>query len=1134
MVDPLSPATPTGSPAHAYASHKARAAGIARQFAFDHPLADVIGPADENRAVTLIAHLHAVSVDPDFSPRGISSALEAPKRLRSLRLKNDGRVGTTGASTDRDYDMTLKGLVPLLYRYPHLLDGQTDEPGSGVHYIFENLIPDHMFGGHNPDIEIVEQSILNIDTPESENHLLMIESSRYLFNELRYDGDPNERFDNRRNGLQDWLLGFIQGIAMHDFLEFNSIPYTRLSIHALLNLYEFARSDDDVRTAAQIILDYATTKFALSSSRSRRVMPFRRQQHRINHRSNAANELYSDRSDPMTGFFLAYAGMVSAESQANEGHNYGVPDRLPPWPLFNAVIAGTGAYRPPVAAYEIALNRGLLPAFHRFYHGDRPVLPAGEKAEGGVEIYYHTPAFVLSAGGMFLNSGYGSDEITIGTKNAWEQTSRAQATTMIPTRADALFHELIRFEPYPDPPEDPCFVEPEDGEHYHTKSVNTGVHRGIMAGFNLRPAEKRVIPEESTSRSPALAAYKGGLAAAWKGSGNDQLNVAWVQGTVKFGLEGVEGIFAKVVLDEFTDANPALAASEDQLILAWKGSGNDQLNIGRFDGDLRGPDGKTAFGGKTVLPARSKHGPALAAHNGRVYMAWVGNGNERINLARVASFSDPNDGPIFVLENHVVLGEFSDTSPALASNNGHLFLAWKGSGNENINVAVSVDDGATFRGKLTLGETTTAGPALASHATDVPAGVDEFDGLYLAWRGAGNENLNVARVIVTENAQGAAIEGIKGKTILEDISELSPALGSAHNQLYLAWKGEGDDLLNLYSSKTATFRPWSGWRFIDLGDIGVWAAVYRTPPDMPQGTQPAPDNIAIVHVVDADAQRMLGSNFMLFERLMRSSNEHLPARLKYGATYDFHASDGVTYKIRFQPTGDKYVARVTADYDVSDRLDLLPLVSGPYLQSEDHNGVIRIRHEGSREPLTLHYRVSSEPERSDERLTESGAWSDRLAAFIDLALWYAKEGQCRAARTALEDAIRLYDDLLRLDPGMYGPLLAPTVIRALGALGFDHSVSDDTLLLWLGDPSTPYPATAQKLLGMFVRLREPAYLDVIVATYEGLTTSPRTMRQVNEGILRDSVVAAWNERHLEHATSLEEIGSLLCSVPETG
>src|SRR5262249_7339670 len=151
-------------------------------------------------------------------------------------------------------------------------------------------------------------------------------------------------------------------------------------------------------------------------------------------------------------------------------------------------------------------------------------------ADGGLEIYYSSPSFLLSAGGNFLNSGYGHDEIDVGVE-AWEQTSRAQATTLIPTRADAKFHDLIRFEPSPAPQAHPSAEEPDAPAPLRARSVTIGVPRGLAAGATLRPAEKKTVVEHSSSASPALALHNDRLLMAWKGSGNDNLNVAKVQGT---------------------------------------------------------------------------------------------------------------------------------------------------------------------------------------------------------------------------------------------------------------------------------------------------------------------------------------------------------------------------------------------------------------------------------------------------------------------------------------------------------------------------------------------------------------------------------------------------------------------------
>jgi hypothetical protein len=82
----------------------------------------------------------------------------------------------------------------------------------------------------------------------------------------------------------------MQTIAKHDFLEFNARPYQRYSLHALLNLHEFAQ-DNSVQTAAQIVLDYIMVKFAIASNRQRRIGPFRRLKEYTNRPDNPHNEL---------------------------------------------------------------------------------------------------------------------------------------------------------------------------------------------------------------------------------------------------------------------------------------------------------------------------------------------------------------------------------------------------------------------------------------------------------------------------------------------------------------------------------------------------------------------------------------------------------------------------------------------------------------------------------------------------------------------------------------------------------------------------------------------------------------------------------------------------------------------------
>ena len=457
------------TPGQSYASQPSRATAIARAYALALPLFVAFPPASadapeatENDMFQLIAHAHAASEEPDFRvPGELPSSLLAHVRMRQYRR---GKVGTK-----RDYDMCLKGLMTVVYRYRAMW---TDKE---IELMLRDLIPEDLFGKHNPAVEIA-LSVLGKDIPETENHLLMIESTRYFANQLQLELTGDERFDNNRNGLTGWLLDFIANIARFDFLEFNARPYTRLSVYVLLNLYEFA-PDDALRLAAQHVLDYLMVKFAVSSNRYRRVAPFRRLQERTSHPETPWNDVTAPNGDLLTGFFMVYCGHIDEQHRLR--------DHFPGGWTEVCVIPATSSYRPPPAAYRLAMER-RGPIQHRFVHGQRPPMPRSpENADGGVEIYFSSPSFLLSAGGMFLNSGYGRDEFEAPGLKAFAQAARAQAITLLPTRADLSFADAIRFDPFPD------FRTPPDPEKpIKGQAVTTGVHRGFACGANLRVPQR--------------------------------------------------------------------------------------------------------------------------------------------------------------------------------------------------------------------------------------------------------------------------------------------------------------------------------------------------------------------------------------------------------------------------------------------------------------------------------------------------------------------------------------------------------------------------------------------------------------------------------------------------------------------
>ena len=154
----------------------------------------------------------------------------------------------------------------------------------------------------------------------------------------------------------------------------------------------------------------------------------------------------------MLGYFYMYAGPTGLDNTA-------VSSYLDDWTL-TAIIAGLASYRPPPAAYSLAVEPVPQPVLHVFSHGQRVKNPySDDEPGGGFEIYYKSPSFLLSAGGLFLNSGNGHDELA-----NYHDVAVAGSITLLPTRGfdemdqpdpakppqldpDLKFEELIRFEP---------------------------------------------------------------------------------------------------------------------------------------------------------------------------------------------------------------------------------------------------------------------------------------------------------------------------------------------------------------------------------------------------------------------------------------------------------------------------------------------------------------------------------------------------------------------------------------------------------------------------------------------------------------------------------------------------------------
>ncbi|MFJ8438952.1 AfsR/SARP family transcriptional regulator [Kitasatospora griseola] len=130
------------------------------------------------------------------------------------------------------------------------------------------------------------------------------------------------------------------------------------------------------------------------------------------------------------------------------------------------------------------------------------------------------------------------------------------------------------------------------------------------------------------------------------------------------------------------------------------------------------------------------------------------------------------------------------------------------------------------------------------------------------------------------------------------------------------------------------------------------------------------------------------------------------------------------------------------------------------------------------------------------------------------------------ARATVMDAVRLWQDLIALDPDRNAPPLAPAALRALTRAGLDFTVPRPTVLTWLGNPTrTPYPAITQVILLHGWRFTAPISLDAIVQTYEHTpeTPSPRTATDVHTETLKSAVLTHARTRHGTHPTDFDQL-----------
>lgn len=260
---------------------------------------------------------------------------------------------------------------------------------------------------------------------ETENHRLMIESSRFLTNQAIITELERKRRDvdgikTDQAKVKTWLLERLARIAREDFEEYNSRPYTRYSLEALINLHDFSE-DSEVRLAAHNVLDLSAAKFAIVGNRGRRIVPFRRLDENDGRSGTPPEYLYNIASG--VDHEVARAMVLSGQTQL-----FGpFPDNDPaPRTMVNTAIS---TYRLPPVVQSLAIDRAT-PFEQTIQHA-------------AVERVYRSRPFTLSAGG--LRSGPTIEgPLGIGTRDT--DRGVAMPTVLLPTSSGLFQYELIAFD----------------------------------------------------------------------------------------------------------------------------------------------------------------------------------------------------------------------------------------------------------------------------------------------------------------------------------------------------------------------------------------------------------------------------------------------------------------------------------------------------------------------------------------------------------------------------------------------------------------------------------------------------------------------------------------------------------------
>ena len=450
------------------------------------PLRDLIKGFD---TVSTRAIAEKLGLSIPFSLRALFFAYM--RRLRddvsgAIGVASPGWCGTfnpdaTGALSlenhEGNYDITQMFILPLAYRY--YSDLTPDAQEKLIRILLQKGCmhrptdeDDTFTSGQVPDdwwrAALITPVGVDVSIPETENHVLMIATARYLTNQLLYQRTHDYNNDNRRNGKPgknpgclEQLLLLLRDYLCDDFVEYNAKPYQEETRYALLNLCSYAY-DAEVRLGARMVLDYISAHIAVSSNDLRRMVPFRRRnEHQNVNVFQTAGEHCQvmdigllDRNDhtgadPMPAHFALLTGSTRAYQRPNDRPWSGKPERPWDWaitPNYSAdlTLEAISDYRIPPSIHDLFVNdshRRFFQRIHRRSFANLPLFdPSHQRNCDNMEIYAGSPSYLISAGGKpaqnaipgVLNWGWVKENIGV-----------AVPTSFIPTGTSARNNSVV-------------------------------------------------------------------------------------------------------------------------------------------------------------------------------------------------------------------------------------------------------------------------------------------------------------------------------------------------------------------------------------------------------------------------------------------------------------------------------------------------------------------------------------------------------------------------------------------------------------------------------------------------------------------------------------------------------------------